>query len=52
VQEGYVSAEAARSDYGVVTTAGGILDERATQILRREMRRGEAEGDNFEVIAG
>ena len=52
VREGYVSAEAARADYGVVTNAGGILDERATGILRRRMRKGEAEGDAFEVIAG
>jgi N-methylhydantoinase B len=52
VKEGYVSAEAARDDYGVITSTEGILDERATEILRRRMRGGAAEGDAFEVIAG
>ena len=52
VQEGYVSAEAAREAYGVVTSAEGILDDRATQILRRQMSKGDAGGDAYEVIAG
>ena len=52
VREGYVSAEAAGEAYGVVTTTDGILDERATQILRRQKLKGDAEGDAFEVIPG
>ena len=52
VQEGYVSVEAAREHYGVVASPGGILDERATQILRRQLSKGDAEGEAFEVIAG
>ena len=52
VQEGYVSAEAAREDYGVITSSQGILDERATEILRQKTLKGDAEGDAFEGIAG
>ena len=37
VQEGYVSAEAARADYGVVVSADGVLDLAATEALRAEM---------------
>jgi hypothetical protein len=33
-----VSADAAKRDYGVVLTAAGIVDEAATERLRREMR--------------
>jgi hypothetical protein len=33
-----VSVEAAKRDYGVALTATGIVDEAATERLRREMR--------------
>jgi N-methylhydantoinase B len=37
VADGFVSAEAAKHDYGVALTAPGIVDEAATERLRREM---------------
>jgi hypothetical protein len=37
VADGFVSAEAAKHDYGVALTAAGIVDEAATERLRREM---------------
>ena len=42
VQEGYVSVEAARDSYGVITSPGGILDERATLVLRKRLRKEKA----------
>jgi N-methylhydantoinase B len=38
VADGFVSVEAAKRDYGVALTAAGIVDEAATERLRREMR--------------
>jgi N-methylhydantoinase B len=38
VADGFVSADAAKRDYGVALTAAGIVDEAATERLRREMR--------------
>ena len=52
VQEGYVSPQAARADYGVVVSADGVLDANATAILRRQMQSTGDAGDMFEVIAG
>ena len=40
VQEGYVSPEAARADYGVVVSSSGVLDLPATQAVRAGMARG------------
>ena len=37
VVDGFVSADAAKRDYDVVLTAASIVDEAATQRLRREM---------------
>ena len=37
VADGFVSVEAAKQDYGVALTAAGIVDEAATERLRREM---------------
>src|ERR1700730_1449343 len=37
VADGFVSAEAAKQDYGVALTAAGIVDEAATHRLRREI---------------
>src|SRR5580704_7421520 len=37
VADGFVSAEAAKQDYGVALTAAGIVDEAATERLRREI---------------
>jgi N-methylhydantoinase B len=39
VQQGYVTAEAARSSYGVVIAQDGSLDASATRDLRRDMLR-------------
>ena len=36
VEQGYVSAEAARSDFGVVFTDAGIVEHAATIALRKE----------------
>jgi N-methylhydantoinase B/oxoprolinase/acetone carboxylase alpha subunit len=40
VADGFVSAEAAKSDYGVVLSAPGSIDEAATACLRGEMIAG------------
>ena len=37
VQEGYVSQQAARDDYGVVVSADGVLNLPATQVLRQSL---------------
>jgi N-methylhydantoinase B len=37
VADGFVSAEAARNDYGVVLTPSGNIDDAATARLRDEM---------------
>ena len=37
VADGFVSAETARSDYGVVLTSPGAVDDGATASLRRDM---------------
>ena len=51
VQEGYVSRESAERDYGVVCSADGRLDPRATDVLRARLR-GRSAGEAFEVIPG
>jgi hypothetical protein len=52
VQEGYVSADAAHKEYGVVVLQDGSLDPEATEILRSELRKDPLAGEQFEVIAG
>ena len=52
VKEGYVSAEAAHNEYGVVVLPDGSLDLKATEILRDQLRKGSTADEQFEVIAG
>jgi N-methylhydantoinase B len=46
VADGFVSSEAARSDYGVVLSAPGIVDEAATARLRAEMAAASIASDS------
>jgi N-methylhydantoinase B len=52
VKEGYVSADAAHKEYGVIASPDGVLDLEATENLRSRLRKGASPGDQFEVIAG
>jgi N-methylhydantoinase B len=52
VREGYISAEAAQRDYGVVVTAEGMLDAEATAKLRAQMRESGASGEEIKATAG
>jgi N-methylhydantoinase B len=52
VREGYISAEAAQRDYGVVVTAEGMLDAEATAKLRAQMRESGASGEEIKAAAG
>jgi N-methylhydantoinase B len=52
VQEGYVSAEAAHKEYGVVVSPDGVLDPEATETLRARLRKDGSASEPFEVIAG
>jgi N-methylhydantoinase B len=51
VQEGYVSAEAAHQEYGVVLSPEGLVDLEATESLRQKLAAGDAREQN-EVSAG
>ena len=48
VRAGLVSMEAARAEYGVVVSAGGEVDETATEALREEMRASRDEPPLFD----
>jgi N-methylhydantoinase B len=52
VREGYISAEAAQRDYGVVVTAEGMLDAEASAKLRAQMRESGASGEEIKAAAG
>lgn len=52
VREGYVSAEAARTEYGVIISPEGVLDLEATELHRKQLRNGGTAREEFEVIAG
>jgi N-methylhydantoinase B len=52
VREGYISAEAAQRDYGVVVTAEGMLDAEASAKLRAQMRESGASGEEIKATAG
>jgi N-methylhydantoinase B len=51
IREGLVTAEGAR-DYGVVADDDGVVDERATESLRAEMRGSRKEGEVFNFGPG
>jgi N-methylhydantoinase B len=52
VEEGYISATAARAEYGVVVSSQGVLDLPATEQLRKTGRSPDEADEPFEVIAG
>ncbi len=47
VEDGFVSAEKARSVYGIVLGSGGGIDEEASQALRRELSAGQGAPERF-----